>query len=247
MTTRVEVRAEESAWSYSTGVDVAASLSTYLKFLKSKPRLDEVFFYLQSTYLLDYGFSPISLYAIDSQSNIKCVESTGSDVLGDQGKSSLADIKKVIPAMQPTQSEPITDCLLSHDESLVFFPFSRHIAVDAFFLHHAPGGLKQEAKSTTALKFLALIQAMTAHHVVLADLLPHAGHFSTSTTQEVHLTERQKKILAGMVDAKTNHQLAHDLGFSVSTIRHETMEIYQLLHASDRKEAAEIALKLNLI
>ena len=88
---------------------------------------------------------------------------------------------------------------------------------------------------------------MTAHHVVLADLLPRAGHFSTSTTQEVHLTERQKKILAGMVDAKTNHQLAQGLGFSVSTIRHETMEIYQLLHASDRKEAAEIALKLNLI
>ena len=50
-----------------------------------------------------------------------------------------------------------------------------------------------------------------------------------------------------MIEAKTNHQLAQELGFSVSTIRHETMEIYQLLHASDRKEAAEIAIKLNLV
>ena len=237
----------ERVWSYAENVNIADSLSTYLKFLKSSPRLDEIFYYLQSTYLLDYGFGSIALYAIDSNSGLRCVESTGPNVLTEQGMSSLSDIKKVIPAMQPTQSDPVTNCLLSHDEALVFFPFSRHIAVDAFFLHHAPGGLKQEAKSTTALKFLALIQAMTAHHVVLADLLPHAGHFSTSTTQEAHLTGRQKKILAGMVDAKTNHQLAQDLGFSVSTIRHETMEIYQLLHASDRKEAAEIALKLNLI
>jgi DNA-binding CsgD family transcriptional regulator len=237
----------ERVWSYAADVDVAHSLSTYLKFLKSRPRLDEIFFYLKSSYLLDYRFDAIALYAIDSNSGLKCVESTGPNVLAEQGMSSLIEIKKIIPAMQPTQSDPVTNCLLSHDESLVFFPFSGHIAVDAFFLHHAPGGLKQEAKSTIALKFLALIQAMTAHHVVLADLLPHAGHFSTSTTQEVHLTERQKKILAGMVDAKTNYQLAQDLGFSVSTIRHETMEIYQLLHASDRKEAAEIALKLNLI
>jgi DNA-binding NarL/FixJ family response regulator len=88
---------------------------------------------------------------------------------------------------------------------------------------------------------------MTAHHLVLRNLLPDAGQLSASKSQDVVLTERQKKILAGMVDAKTNHQLAQDLGFSVSTIRHETMEIYQLLHASDRKEAAEIALKRNLL
>lgn len=239
--------AEERVWSYATGVDVANSLSTYLKFLKSKPRLGEIFYYLQSTYLLDYGFDAIALYAIDPKSNLLCVESTGADVLAVQGRSTLADVKAVIPPMQPTQSEPITECLLSHDESLIFFPFSRHIAVDAFFLHHAPNGLKKEVKSATALKFLALVQALTAHHAVLGDLLPHAGHFSTAQGQNVSLTERQKKILAGMVEAKTNHQLAQELGFSVSTIRHETMEIYELLHASDRKEAAEIALKLNLL
>jgi DNA-binding CsgD family transcriptional regulator len=237
----------ERIWSYATSVDVADSLSAYLKFLKSKPRLDEIFFYLQSTYLLDYGFDSIALYAIDPKSNVKCIESTGADVLTEQGHSSLMDIKKVIPPMLPTQSEPITECLLSHDESLVFFPFSRNSAVDAFFLHHAPDGLKKEAKSTIALKFLALVQAMTAYHVVLGDLLPHPGRLSSMDSGRVILTERQKKILAGMIEAKTNHQLAQELGFSVSTIRHETMEIYQLLNASDRKEAAEIALKLNLV
>jgi len=239
--------AVDRVWSYATSVNVADSISSYLKFLKSKPRLDEIFFYLRSTYLLDYGFEAIALYAIDPKSNLKCVETTGADVLAQQGKSSLSDIKKVIPAMLPTLSDPITECLLSHDESLVFFPFSRKIAVDAFFLHHAPAGLTKEAKTTTALKFLALIQAMTAYHVVLSGLLPYAAHFSSSDSQNIALTERQKKILAGMIEAKTNHQLAQELGFSVSTIRHETMEIYQVLNASDRREAAEIAMKLNLV
>jgi DNA-binding CsgD family transcriptional regulator len=240
-------QAAERVWSYATSVDVADSLSSYLKFLKSKPRLDEIFFYLQSTFLLDYGFDSIALYSIDLKGNLTCIESIGEDVLAQQGRSSLAEIKKIIPPTLPTQAEPITECILSHDESLLFFPFSRNIAVDAFLLHHVPGGLKKDARSAPALKFLALIHAMTAHHLVLRNVLPDAGQLGASKPQDFVLTERQKKILAGMVDAKTNHQLAQDLGFSVSTIRHETMEIYQLLHASDRKEAAEIALQRNLL
>ena len=61
------------------------------------------------------------------------------------------------------------------------------------------------------------------------------------------LTQRQIMILRGMVEGKTNHELATELGFSVSTIRHETMRIYQALAVSDRKEAAKKALMLSLI
>jgi DNA-binding CsgD family transcriptional regulator len=61
------------------------------------------------------------------------------------------------------------------------------------------------------------------------------------------LSARQLSILRGMVEGKTNHELATELGFSVSTIRHETMRIYQALSVSDRKEAAKKALMLGLI
>jgi DNA-binding CsgD family transcriptional regulator len=61
------------------------------------------------------------------------------------------------------------------------------------------------------------------------------------------LTQRQILILQGMVEGKTNHELATELGFSVSTIRHETMRIYQALAVSDRKEAAKKALLLSII
>ena len=62
-----------------------------------------------------------------------------------------------------------------------------------------------------------------------------------------HLTPRQIQILRGMVEGKTNHELATEMGFSVSTIRHETMRIYQALAVSDRKEAAKKALMLSLV
>ena len=57
------------------------------------------------------------------------------------------------------------------------------------------------------------------------------------------LTKRQMNILKGMVEGKTNHDLATQLGYSVSTIRHETMRIYQALAVSNRREAAQRALE----
>jgi len=61
------------------------------------------------------------------------------------------------------------------------------------------------------------------------------------------LSVRQLLILRGMVEGKTNYELAAETGFSVSTIRQETMRIYQALAVSDRKEAAKKALTLSLV
>ena len=66
-------------------------------------------------------------------------------------------------------------------------------------------------------------------------------------SSNAQLSQRQILILRGMVEGKTNHELATELGFSVSTIRHETMRIYQGLAVSDRKEAAKKALTLSLV
>jgi DNA-binding CsgD family transcriptional regulator len=70
---------------------------------------------------------------------------------------------------------------------------------------------------------------------------------SDSIAMKAVLTQRQLLILAGMIEGKTNHELAEDLGFSVSTIRHETMRIYENLVVSDRREAAKKAVALHLI
>jgi DNA-binding NarL/FixJ family response regulator len=233
-------------WSYSTSFDIEDSLSAYLKFLKTKPRISEILFYLQSTYLIDYGFESIAIYAIDAEKKTSCIESSNRDVLGEFDKNSLTEIKKMIPATQPSQTMPSTQCIVSLDDSMIFFPFSRNQIVDCFILHHSPENLTEEAKAPSALKFLAMVQAVTAHHLVVSGVI-------AQTTPAIHdfkaetLSARQKQILNGMVEGKTNYQLASEIGYSVSTIRHETMRIFRILGADDRKSAAELAVKYGLV
>jgi len=71
-----------------------------------------------------------------------------------------------------------------------------------------------------------------------------------NTSSEVSLSqfsERQLKILQQMATGRTNHEIATALGFSVSTIRHETMRIFQILGVSDRQEAASKARSLGIL
>lgn len=75
-----------------------------------------------------------------------------------------------------------------------------------------------------------------------------ANHKSSqSRNGQVHLTERQRLVLAGIIMKKTNNAIASELGYSVSTIRHETMRIFEILGVSNRVEAASYATTLGLI
>jgi DNA-binding NarL/FixJ family response regulator len=49
-----------------------------------------------------------------------------------------------------------------------------------------------------------------------------------------------------MFEGKTNNEFATEWGFSVSTIRHETMRVYRAIAVSDHKEAMKRALVLGL-
>ena len=60
------------------------------------------------------------------------------------------------------------------------------------------------------------------------------------------LTPRQMRILDLMAQSYTNPQIAKDLGFSESTVRQETMRIYQILQVSGRKEAIKEAQRRNI-
>ena len=64
---------------------------------------------------------------------------------------------------------------------------------------------------------------------------------------DAKLTDRQTHILHRIAGGATNHEIAAALGFSVSTIRHETMRIFQILSVSDRQEAARKAKEIGLL
>jgi DNA-binding CsgD family transcriptional regulator len=109
-----------------------------------------------------------------------------------------------------------------------------------FSTPQTPGPETEEIEGllTTLKHPIGLYLALTAKPATQAVLTPSVrGHIGKDA-----FTQRQLSILQGMIEGKTNHELASDLGFSVSTIRHETMRIYQLLAVSDRREAAREAL-----
>lgn len=54
-------------------------------------------------------------------------------------------------------------------------------------------------------------------------------------------SERQLMILQGIHDGKTNRAIAEELGFSESTIRQETIRIYQSLGVGSRHDAVAVA------
>ncbi len=65
--------------------------------------------------------------------------------------------------------------------------------------------------------------------------------------EKPHLSERQRSVLQGLVARKTNNVIASELGYSVSTVRHETIRIFEALGVSDRNEAAQQAQAFGLV
>jgi DNA-binding NarL/FixJ family response regulator len=84
-----------------------------------------------------------------------------------------------------------------------------------------------------ALRFLDALENGTGTRI------SHNGHSE--------LSPRQLEVLTGIRLKKTNNMIAKDLGYSVSTIRHETMRIFEALGVSDRFEAAEYATRNGII
>jgi DNA-binding NarL/FixJ family response regulator len=120
-------------------------------------------------------------------------------------------------------------------------------SIKGFYLfQHSSSFTPDEHSSEQVQIFSSLMTIYLSSKLIL---IPLAKNLATPATAEQvsKLTARQLLILTGMVEGKTNHELSIDLGFSVSTIRHETMAIYKELGVSDRKEAARVGQAESLI
>lgn len=72
-------------------------------------------------------------------------------------------------------------------------------------------------------------------------------HFRRVVTPPDELSGRHRQILERMARGETNSRIAISLGFSASTIRHESMKIYRYLGVSDRRAAVEVARSRGLV
>jgi len=217
-------------------------LDRLLNLLIQRPSANDLLKNLETDLLSSFKISNAIIFNLDSHNVATELYSNNSY----PETADYADFKSVLNLI--SQNWNITTLTASaiaksSNNDFIVIPISNGKILKGYIL------LKMDAKalSDQDLHLIEIIGKVCA--VYLKVELPELKHsdLTKELSSKVSFSARQLQILQGFVEGKTNHELAEDLGFSVSTIRHETMEIYRTLGASDRKEAAKIAQDKSII
>ena len=216
-------------------------LTNFLDLLIQRPNANELLKALETDLLSDFKPSNASVYSLDSHNTSKEIYSNNSLVEGITSEV-FDSVLKSLP--EGSNLDSLTDSKIGKgtNNDFIIMPISNGKSLKGFILVY----LDCAQLTPEDLSLIEIIGKVCAFY--LMNELPELKHSYKieDLTSKVQLSSRQLQIIHGFVEGKTNHELATDLGFSVSTIRHETMEIFRLLGASDRKEAAKIAQERNL-
>ena len=225
----------------------------FIQWLSFHPTSDDIARSLATDYLHEFSISAVRFSRLQADGSVLILGTFGFE---DSGLIS----ERVIPSSQMRERDSDVDRVLKGqsqekwcDGSTIYIETLRDHGVTqghlmVVFRKAVSGRDKDRAAEIiqdlcVPLSLYLSFQNRTPASNVVALNAMNDSHDSGAA----QLTQRQLMILRGMVEGKTNHELATELGYSVSTVRHETMRIYQALAVSDRKEAAKKALMLSLV
>ena len=213
-----------------------------LDLLIQRPSANELLKALETDLLSEYKLSNAIVFTLDSHNTSTEIYSNNpflEDSNNDRFSSILASIMPLSNLSSLTESK----IGKSFDDNFLVIPISNGRSLKGFMLLE----LACAQLSAEDLSLIEILGKICAFY--LLSELPELKQSSSTEkiTSQIQFSARQLQIINGFVEGKTNHELAADLGFSVSTVRHETMEIFRLLGASDRKEAAKIAQERSIV
>lgn len=227
-----------------------------LSWLSFMPPLENVARSLVLDYLSPYKPIKCMIWHLDKNDSLILLAS-----YGDEG----VPVGKTVPgfvwrmssegfplALQATPSRPVS--WFDQNKQVLINLYAQSILIGFLLISFAEtiNDLEDFTLSAKELSWqISLYLALQFHEVI--GLKTDVLHINSNGTglhpvnRKIELSNRQTSILSAMVAKKTNHEIAKELGFSVSTIRHETMRIFETLGVSDRMEAANHAATLGLI
>jgi len=217
-------------------------LSRLLDLLTARPNANELLKTLETDLLAKFKLSNAIIFTLDSHNISKEIYSNNLTL----EEKNNGGFNSVLASILPTSNlASLTDSKLgrSSDDNFLITPISNGKSLKGFIL------LELDCAQLSA-ENLSLIEIMgkVCAFYLLSELPELKQSNSTEKiASQLQFSARQLQIINGFVEGKTNHELAEDLGFSVSTVRHETMDIFRLLGASDRKEAAKIAQERSIV
>lgn len=236
-----------------------AQAHKFIEWLGFQPSGSDICRALVTEYLLDMNPYSARISRLNSDDSVTYIGEYGY-------QKDEAELGQTVPGQvwrnRPTVSAMIASGQLhgnwSPDGKLVVLELRDHGAIQGFLSFRFVNPRSQEEQEQIALDINLFALPLSLYFSFQNRTLNHMNNGAGPISQgveivrnnhngHVRLTQRQLQILRGMVEGKTNHDLAMDLGFSVSTIRHETMSIYKELAVSDRHEAARVAVSRGLI
>jgi DNA-binding CsgD family transcriptional regulator len=225
-----------------------ADVVRYSQFLTLHPKPIDVLAALSRDYLRGYGVTSAQLFSLTQNNLLELHSEIGAPskfTAPHLSQRSLEELESLISSENICRDIALNGSICDPKSALTITPFSRGTSLYGFFLMEWD---ENREITEQALEVATLYSALSSLY------FSHSKFFALESEKIVQnlanaprMTDRQIQILRGMTNGKTNHDLATDLGFSVSTIRHETMAIFKALGVSDRKEAAKVAELMELI
>jgi DNA-binding CsgD family transcriptional regulator/predicted DNA-binding protein with PD1-like motif len=220
-------------------------VTRFATLLTRSPSVDDLLATLLRDFLSQEDVSAIEIQVIGPAENLILRYFIGEPIDGSVNKSTISLTSLLEHKNIHTDLEKDGSIHNSHNH-ITLTAIALDSTIKGFYLFQH--GKRYEASPNSAHYMQALSSLLT---IYLGSIFPRGIRASllgseVKTESVSELSARQLMILAGMVDGKTNPELSTALGYSVSTIRHETMDIFKILGVADRKEAAKSALAKGL-
>lgn len=236
-------------------MDTTSGVERFISWLTFHPSLEKIARALVLDYLSIFNPVQAMIYHLRRDDSIVCLASYGhsnpvarDSIPSSSWRGTPEDVSTHLPA-SPRKKLNWSDA----NKQVVINLYAQGMLIGFMLIRFANPMVELEDFSVEAVELcwsLSLYYSLQFLEKFEDDDSSLNGMLETSVKQSRNtpaLTARQNSILSGMVEKRTNHEIAKDMGYSVSTIRHEAMKIYEALGVSDRVEAAHKAIALGLV
>ena len=214
--------------------------------LTRNPSTEDLLNALMRDFLIRYSVTAIEIQVLGREGTLLIKSSVGQPIDGNEAKN-VASLSQLISHSNIFGDLEESGVIFDPAHNLSIASINLDSSIKGFYLFQHASVFTPDENSSDQFEVFSNLLTVYLSANLLRKSVAKTLTSPASLDHISKLTPRQLLILTGMVEGKTNHELSLDLGFSVSTIRHETMAIYKELGVSDRKEAARVGQAEHLI